>query len=49
VVEGSAALMRAQTQHTSSQERYRASAETLKWRHSPYNPDVQKAWQELLG
>jgi len=48
VSEGSAALMRS-LQHANSQERYRASAETLKWRHSPYNPDVQKAWQELLG
>ena len=48
VSEGSAALMRAQQQHATSLERYKASAETLKWRHSPYNPEVQKAWQELL-
>jgi hypothetical protein len=48
ISEGSAALLRAQTQHASSLERYRASAETLRWRHSPYNPEVQRAWQELL-
>lgn len=48
VSEGAAALLRAQTQHASSLERYRASAETLRWRHSPYNPEVQRAWQELL-
>ena len=48
VSEGAAALLRAQTQHASSVERYRASAETLKWRHSPYNPEVQRAWQDLL-
>jgi len=48
ISEGSAALLRVQTQHASSIERYRASAETLRWRHSPYNPEVQRAWQELL-
>ncbi len=48
ISEGSAALLRAQKQHASSLERYRASAETLRWRHSPYNPEVQRAWQDLL-
>ena len=48
ISEGSAALLRAQKQHASSLERYRASAETLRWRHSPYNPEIQCAWQELL-
>ena len=48
VSEGAAALLRAQTQHATSLERYRASAETLRWRHSPYNPEVQRAWQNLL-
>ena len=48
ISEGSAALLRAQKQHASSLERYRASAETLRWRHSPYNPEIQRAWQELL-
>lgn len=48
VSEGAAALLRAQTYHATSLERYRSFAETLRWRHSPYNPEVQKAWQELL-
>lgn len=49
ISEGSAALLRSQTQHGTSIERYKCSAEVLKWRHSIYNPDVQKAWQELIG
>jgi hypothetical protein len=46
--EATTALMRAQSYHASSLERYKAGAEALRWRHSPYNPDVQKAWIELL-
>jgi len=45
---GSAALMKAKIHHGDNSERYKSFAETLKWRHSIYNPDVQKAWQELL-
>jgi hypothetical protein len=48
VSEGAAALLRAQNYHATSLERYRSFAETLRWRHSPYNPEVQKAWQGLL-
>jgi hypothetical protein len=48
VTEGAAALLKAQTYHATSLERYRSFAETLRWRHSPYNPEVQKAWQGLL-
>ena len=48
VSEGAAALLRAQKYHATSLERYRSFAETLRWRHSPYNPEVQKAWQALL-
>ena len=48
VSEGAAALLRAQKYHATSLERYKSFAETLRWRHSPYNPEVQKAWQELL-
>jgi hypothetical protein len=48
VSEGAAALLKAQTYHATSLERYRSFAETLRWRHSPYNPEVQKAWQGLL-
>lgn len=48
VNEGAAALVRAQVQHANSLEQYKSGAEVLRWRHSPYNPEVQKAWQELL-
>jgi hypothetical protein len=48
LAEGTAALLRAQSQHASSLERYRAGTEALKWRHSVYNPDVQKAWLAML-
>ena len=48
VSEGASALFKAQQYHAHNLERYRSSAETLKWRHSPYNPEVQKAWQALL-
>jgi len=30
-------------------ERFRSQAKTLTWRHSPYNPDVQRDWANLLG
>ena len=46
--EGTVALLRAQAQHATILERYKAGAEALKWRHSVYNPDVQKAWIAML-
>lgn len=49
VKEGLMALQRARQFHASSQEQYRSGAEALRWRHSPYNPDVQKAWEALLA
>ncbi len=48
ISEATAALLRSQTYHASTLERYKAMAKTLEWRHSPYNPEVQKAWKELL-
>jgi len=35
--------------HKDNTEIYRAHARTLMWRHSPYNPEVQKAWDQLIG
>jgi hypothetical protein len=35
--------------HSERLEMYKAHAETLKWRHSPYNPDVHVAWESLLN
>jgi hypothetical protein len=34
--------------HSSSLEQYAAGAAALQWRHSPYNPEVHKAWAKLL-
>jgi len=34
--------------HAEKSEAYRAHAQTLAWRHSPYNPEVQKSWERLL-
>jgi hypothetical protein len=30
-------------------ETFKSHAKTLTWRHSPYNPDVQRGWAKLLG
>ena len=49
LTEGEAALTRAQIYHSTHMERYKSGAEILRWRHSPYNPEVQKAWKRLLG
>lgn len=35
--------------HAASLETYKAHARALAWRHSPYNPDVQKQWHDLCG
>jgi hypothetical protein len=34
--------------HTERLEAYRAAAAALTWQHSPYNPDVQGAWEKLV-
>lgn len=48
VNDGEFALQRSITQHPTGLERYKSGAEVLRWRHSPYNPEVQMAWQEIL-
>jgi Protein of unknown function (DUF2827) len=45
---GLEALKRAQTQHVFNGEQMKASTEALRWRHSIYNPEIQKAWKVLL-
>lgn len=35
--------------HSDRLEVYKAHARALAWRHSPYNADVQKAWEKLLS
>lgn len=34
-------------QHAQNLETYKSHARSLLWRHSPYNPDVQRAWAAL--
>lgn len=34
--------------HAGRLETYRAHAHVLAWRHSPYNPEVQAAWEKVL-
>jgi hypothetical protein len=34
--------------HSEKLEAYRAHSQALSWRHSPYNPAVQKGWEALL-
>lgn len=42
------ALNEALIKHSDSLEVYKSAAECVKWRHSPYNPEVQAAWRKLL-
>lgn len=48
VVNGCNVLKKAIDFHKISLEQYAAGAAALQWRHSPYNPDVQRAWQKLM-
>jgi hypothetical protein len=48
IVEGAEKLQGALELHETSLETYNAGARALQWRHSPYNPDIQKAWLRLL-
>ncbi len=35
--------------HAEKVETYRAHARALAWKHSPYNPEIQKGWAAILG
>ena len=35
--------------HHEKLEAYKAHARVLAWKHSPYNPEVQKGWAEILA
>lgn len=48
VVEGAAQLEAAEKYHEERLETYRSQAHALAWRHSPYNPETQVAWENLL-
>lgn len=45
---GASILKEAIDNHTERLQAYKGHGRTLAWRHSIYNPDVQKAWKELL-
>ena len=45
---GLIALNKALTCHLTNLELYKSASECVRWRHSPYNPDVQKAWALLV-
>jgi hypothetical protein len=49
VEKGAQALKNSLTYHETSIEQYAAGAAALQWRHSPYNPEIHKAWKELLN
>jgi len=40
---------RIQASHKDTIESYKSHARQLAWRHSPYNPEIQKEWASLLG
>jgi hypothetical protein len=45
---GSEVLKKVIDFHSTSLEQYAAGAAAIQWRHSPYNPEVHKAWNKLL-
>ena len=49
-IEGAAKLIEAvRGHHHDRLEVYKSHARSLAWRHSPYNPDVHRAWLKLLN
>ena len=49
VKDGAAVLEEVRTKHQDRLEAYKSHSRTLAWKHSPYNPDVHRAWKDLLG
>ena len=45
---GSESLDKAISSHATNLEIYKSHSRALSWRHSLYNPDVQRAWKALL-
>ena len=48
IEKGVGALKKVIDFHGSSLEQYAAGAAALQWRHSPYNPEIHKAWKKLI-
>ena len=49
IVEGAKLIDEVRGHHHDRLEAYKSHARTLAWRHSPYNPDVHRAWVKLLN
>lgn len=47
--DGARVVQEVRTHHQDRLEAYKSHARTLAWRHSPYNPDVHRAWLKLLN
>lgn len=47
--QGAIMLEKIRVHHRESMEVYKSHARALTWRHSPYNPDVQRAWASVVG
>jgi hypothetical protein len=46
--EGGKLLSIVSEKHGERLELYKAHAHAVAWRHSPYNPDVHRAWEKLF-
>jgi hypothetical protein len=49
IEDGTTVLEKVLLYHNSSIEQYMSGAAVLQWRHSPYNPEVQTAWSNLIS
>ena len=49
IQEGASIIEEVRTKHQDRIEAYKSHAKTLAWKHSPYNPDVHRAWKDLLA
>ena len=49
LAQGVAAIEKIRNFHRETLEVYKAHARALAWRHSPYNPDVQRKWAAVVG
>ena len=49
VVEGAELVQQIRARHSERLEAYKGHARALAWKHSPYNPDVHRAWKQLIA
>lgn len=49
IEDGTTVLEKVLLYHNTSIEQYMSGAAVLQWRHSPYNPEVQTAWSNLIS